>query len=68
MVREDHAWRTSVPSPTTTASSFQIGQKLGCSKPRGNSGQQKDWKVQTNNQGRQSKYYPILKGELVKQP
>lgn len=52
MVREDHAWRTRVPSPTTTASSSQTGQKLGCLKRRGNSGQQKDWKVGYNNQDR----------------
>lgn len=56
MVREDHAWRRSVPSPTTTASSYQTGQKLGCSKHRGNSGQQKDWKVRNSNQDKQSKY------------
>lgn len=49
MVKEDHAWKRSVPSPTTTASSFQTGQKRGCSKLPGNSGQQKGWKVRNSN-------------------
>lgn len=67
MVREDHAWKRSVPSPTTTASSFQTGQKLGCSKHRGNSGQQKGWKVRNGNQDSQNSIKD-LKAQLVKQP
>lgn len=70
MVKEDHAWRMRVPSPTTTASSFQTGRKRGCSKLQGNSGQQKEWKVRNNIQDGHSKYYSLvtLKEQLVKQP
>lgn len=66
MVREARAWRMSVPSPTTIASSFQTGRKRGCSKLQGNSGQQKDWKVRSNNQERQNSIHSTLMLILIK--
>lgn len=39
MVRADRAWRMSAASPTTTVFSSQTGEKLGCWKHPGNTGQ-----------------------------
>lgn len=50
MVREGLAWRITVASPTTTASSYLTGQRHGCWKHQGSTGLQRKWKV------RQKKY------------
>lgn len=57
MVREGLAWRITVASPTTTASSYLTGWRHGCWKHQGGTGLQRKWKVRQKNNAKDG--YPV---------